>query len=97
MSVDKKDLQYVASLARLELDDSEIDSLTGQMNEIISFVEKINSLDTSSCSPSAHVLDISNQMRDDVVKQSSIETIEKILENAPHRQDTFIAVPRILE
>ena len=97
MSVDTKTLQYVADLARLELDEAEVGHLTAQMNDIIAFVEKIDALDTSAIEPAAHVHDVTNVMREDEAVQCPDTLLHAVFENSPAHQQTFFTVPRILE
>ena len=96
MSIDRDTVLKVAGLARLELTEAEIEQMTGQMNEIVSFVEKINELDTKGIEPTAHVLDVKNKLREDEITESPA-TLEEILSLAPERHENFISVPRVIE
>ena len=96
MSIDRDAVLKAAKLARLELTDDEVSTMTGQMSEIVNFVEKINKLDTTGIEPTANVLDIKNKFRDDVPIPSPA-TLEEILSLAPERQDNLISVPRVIE
>lgn len=96
MSIDRDTVLKVAHLARLELTEEEVTTMTGQMSEIVSFVEKINELDTTGIEPTAHVLDVKNKLREDSVTESPA-TLEEILSLAPERHENFISVPRVIE
>lgn len=92
--MDKEQVGYVATLARLALTPEETVEFGGQLREIFSYIEKLNELDTSAVEPTSHVLPLSNVFRADVVKPSL--PAETTLENAPDREATFFKVPNIL-
>lgn len=96
MSIDRKTVLKVADLARLELTEEEIPRLTEQMAAIVSFVERINELDTTGIEPAAHVLALVNRSRPDEIIPSPA-TPEEILSLAPDRTEDCIRVPRVLE
>lgn len=95
MSITVKDVQHVAKLARLQLSQDEEATLTEQMNAILQYAEKLNELDTEHVKPTTHVLQVSNVMRDDVVKESLSQ--EAALLNAPDEEDGHFKVPAVLE
>jgi len=95
MSITLKDVEHVANLARLELSDGEKEQFTDQLNAILKYAEKLNSLDTEGVQPTSHVLPITNVMREDEQKPSL--PIEKVLLNAPDEEDGQIKVPAVLE
>ncbi|WP_337100866.1 Asp-tRNA(Asn)/Glu-tRNA(Gln) amidotransferase subunit GatC [Paenibacillus sp. YIM B09110] len=95
MSITIQDVEHVARLARLELTDGEKSQFTEQLNAILKYAEKLNSLDTDNVEPTSHVLPITNVMRDDVQRESL--PIEKVLLNAPDEEDGQIKVPAVLE
>ncbi len=95
MSLTKTEVEHVARLARLELTDAEKEEYTGQLNEILNFVEELRKLDTAHIQPTAHAIPVTNVFRADKV-QPSLDP-EKVLFNAPDRDDNFFKVPKILE
>lgn len=95
MSITVKDVQHVAKLARLQLSPEEEATFTEQMNAILQYAEKLNELDTDNVKPTTHVLQVSNVMREDVVKESL--TQEEVLLNAPDEEDGHFKVPAVLE
>ncbi len=97
MKITRKDVDYVARLARLELTNEEKDKFTSQLEAIISYIGQLNELDTKDIPPTSHVLEIKNPWREDAVKQSSPELIENILKNAPDREGSFFKVKKVLE
>lgn len=95
MSITVKDVQHVAKLARLQLSPEEEATFTEQMNAILQYAEKLNELDTENVKPTTHVLQVSNVMREDVVKESLSQ--EEALLNAPDEEDGHFKVPAVLE
>ncbi|GAA0137316.1 Asp-tRNA(Asn)/Glu-tRNA(Gln) amidotransferase subunit GatC [Paenibacillus sp. YSY-4.3] len=95
MSIEIKDVEHVARLARLNLTDEEREMFTEQLNAILQYAEKLNELDTEGVEPTTHVLRLNNVMRDDVVAESL--TQEKVFRNAPEEEDGQFKVPAVLE
>ena len=95
MQITKQEVEHVARLARLELSEQEKEQLTDQLSSILTYVEKLNELDTKGVAPTSHVLDISNVMRDDVAALSL--TQERALANAPEKAAGHYKVPKIIE
>lgn len=95
MKITKKEVEHVANLARLELSEQESGRLTDQLSNILTYVEKLNELDTKGVEPTAHVLDIRNVMREDVPAAGL--TQERALANAPEKAAGHYKVPKIIE
>jgi aspartyl-tRNA(Asn)/glutamyl-tRNA(Gln) amidotransferase subunit C len=95
MKISKQEVEHVAKLARLDLSEGEKDKLTDQLSNILTYVEKLNELDTAGVEPTAHVLDIKNVMRDDVAAPSLPQ--ERALANAPEKAAGHYKVPKIIE
>jgi aspartyl-tRNA(Asn)/glutamyl-tRNA(Gln) amidotransferase subunit C len=95
MKITKQEVEHVAKLARLELSEQEKEKLTNQLSGILTYVEKLNSLDTAGVEPTSHVLDIMNVMRDDVARPSLPQ--ERALANAPDKAAGHYKVPKIIE
>lgn len=93
--ITKEQVQHVAHLARLSFTDEEVDMFTKQLEDIISFAEELNELDTDGIEETTHVLDMSNVLRDDVVRDWL--TREEALKNAPDQQAGQVKVPAVLE
>ena len=93
--IDQDQVRKVAKLSRLELTEAEVEEFTGQLSAILDYVEKMNGLDTADVEPLAHCLPVSNVLREDSAKESL--GTEKVLANAPQRDDEFFKVPKILE
>ena len=95
MKLNRKDVEHVALLSRLELPESELDKFTGQLDAILEYIDVLNQVDTSAVEPLAHVLEIRNVMRSDEVQPSLPR--EAALQNAPDAEDGFFKVPKIVE
>lgn len=95
MKITKQEVEHVAKLARLELSEQEKEMLTGQLSNILTYVEKLNELDTKDVEPTSHVLDIRNVMRDDAAAPSLPR--DRALENAPEKAAGHYKVPKIIE
>ena len=93
--IEKKDILYVAKLAKLSLSEEEIQALTPQMGEIIEFANNISKLDTEGVVPTNHILEIQNVFRKDEVKESYPR--EDIIKNAPTKEAGCILVPNVVE
>jgi aspartyl-tRNA(Asn)/glutamyl-tRNA(Gln) amidotransferase subunit C len=95
MSIEIKDVEHVARLARLELTEAEKEQFTEQLNAILKYAEKLNELDTSDIEPTSHVIPLSNVMREDEPRPSW--PIEEVLKNAPDSEDGQFRVPAVLD
>lgn len=95
MKVTREVIEHVAGLARLNLTEQEIEKLTAEMAEVISYVDKLNELDTAGVKPMEHVIPIKNVLREDRVVQSLDR--DKILANAPSHEDGCFKVPKVVE
>ncbi|CAG7652244.1 Aspartyl/glutamyl-tRNA(Asn/Gln) amidotransferase subunit C [Paenibacillus solanacearum] len=95
MSITVKDVEHVASLARLELSEREKEQFTEQLNAILKYAEQLNALDTEGIEPTSHAMPLVNVMREDAVRPSL--PIEKVLLNAPDEEEGQIKVPAVLE
>ncbi len=95
MIIDEKIIERVSSLARLVLAEEEKEEYARQLNDIVSYVEKINELDTSTVEPADHIVPMRNVFREDIVSESmDIKEIERI---APEFNKNHIIVPPVLE
>ena len=95
MKVTRETIEYVAGLARLNLTEEEKEKLALQMEDIITWVDKLNELDTSNVPPTSHVKPVHNVFREDVVKESYDR--EKILAHAPSQEEGCFKVPKVVE
>ena len=95
MKITKEQVEYVANLAKLNLSEEEKEIFTKTLDDILSYMDKLNQLDTTDIKPTSHVLPIKNVFREDEVKPSL--SLEEALANAPDRKNGFFRVPRVIE
>ncbi|MGE7602842.1 Asp-tRNA(Asn)/Glu-tRNA(Gln) amidotransferase subunit GatC [Peribacillus sp. NPDC097675] len=88
-------VKHVAHLARLAITEEEAEKFQQQLDQMISFAEQLNELDTDEVKPTSHVLDMKNVMREDVSKPGL--PVEEVVKNAPDSKDGYIRVPSIME
>jgi aspartyl-tRNA(Asn)/glutamyl-tRNA(Gln) amidotransferase subunit C len=91
----KISIDHISSLARLSLSDAERELFGSQLESILSYMDKLNELDTRDIEPTSHVLAIRNVTREDV-NSPSIDR-DAALANAPDRTEKFYRVPKIIE
>ncbi len=94
-SADKIDVAYVAYLARLRLSDEEVALFQGQLEDIVSYVEKVRELDVSQVEPTAHGIPVENVFRKDEARESLPPGTA--IKNAPASRDAQSLVPKIVE
>ncbi|WP_316829200.1 Asp-tRNA(Asn)/Glu-tRNA(Gln) amidotransferase subunit GatC [Pedobacter aquatilis] len=95
MNLDATTIHKIADLARIHIDEKEVDTLIPEMNKILSFMEKLNELDTRDVKPLVYMNEATNVWREDVVKQE-ISTADG-LKNAAKHNEEFFMVPKIIE
>jgi aspartyl-tRNA(Asn)/glutamyl-tRNA(Gln) amidotransferase subunit C len=95
MSLTADQVRWVAHLARLELSDAELQTMTPQLSAIVDYVNQLQKVDTEGVEPMAHAVEVHNVFRDDE-PAPSLE-VDAALANAPDRRKDFYAVPAVLE
>lgn len=95
MSVDAATVRRIAHLARIAVDDGEVEHLRGEINAILAFVEQLSEVDVEGVEPMTSVIPMKMKMREDAVTEG--DQAEAILRNAPARQDRFFTVPKVVE
>ena len=95
MKIDSKTVDKLADLAKLEFDDASKQEIIKDLNRIVTFIEKLNELDTSSVEPLIYLTDETNVMREDEVKQEI--TQKDALKNAPKKDSDYIKAPKVID
>lgn len=95
MKITRKEVEHVAMLARLELSEEEIETFTRQLDQILTYVDKLNELNTEAVEPTSHPLSLGSALREDIVKESLDPELS--LRNAPQRVGRAFKVPRVIE
>ena len=93
-AVTRDEVAHLARLARLALDDDELDRLGGQLDAIVAAISRIQELDTADVPPTSHALPLTNVTRPDEVRPGL--TADEALAGAPAAEDGRFRVPRIL-
>ncbi len=94
MKITQEEVQRVAKLARLDLSAAEVERMTGQLDAILSYVAKLDELDTTGVAVTTHTQEVVNAFRDDEVQESLPR--EHALANAPEQNGESFVVPRII-
>jgi aspartyl-tRNA(Asn)/glutamyl-tRNA(Gln) amidotransferase subunit C len=95
MSLSIDQVRWVAHLARLELAEDEINSLTRDLTAIVDYMNQLQSVNTDGVAPLAHAVALTNVFREDAPAPSL--SVDQALANAPQRKDDYYAVPAVLE
>lgn len=95
MSLTVDEVAKVALLARLRVKPSELETFTTQINSIVEYIAQLQELDTVGVEPLAHGVELRNVFRDDV-RGPALDR-EKVLANAPQRNEEGFLVPTVLE
>jgi aspartyl-tRNA(Asn)/glutamyl-tRNA(Gln) amidotransferase subunit C len=94
MKISPEEVAHVAALARLKLDEDQTEKLTGQLNDILNAMEKLNELDTSGVPSTNHASENGGALRPDVVEPSL--PVEEGLANAPEHDGHSFVVPKVI-
>lgn len=95
MSIDADEVERIAELARLELEDDDIEALRDELGEVLEYVAKIEELDTEDVEPTTHAALQQMAGRDDEVEEGLSR--EEVLDNAPDEEDGQFRVPRAVD
>ena len=92
--ITKEEIEYVAKLARLELQPQEVETMTHHLGLMLNYVAKLEELDTGDVPATTHSQDLTNAFREDVT-HSSLER-EEALKNGPLQNGESFVVPRVI-
>jgi len=98
MKISREDVLKVAALANLELTDAEVETYCGQLDDILTYIDKLNAIDTSNIEPMTQVVAApadGSTLREDVVVRSDV--ITEVLRGAPDPAPLYFRVPRVIE
>lgn len=95
MSIDSATVKRIAHLARIAVENDEVERLRNELNGILSFVEELSAVDVAGVEPLTSVLPMQMKKRQDVVTDGDIA--DEVLANAPAREDKFFVVPKVVE
>jgi len=95
MSIGADDINQIAHLARLKIDEQDIPKLSGDLANILSLVDQLQAVNTDGIIPMAHPMDAVQILRKDVVTE--IDNREKYQKIAPNTEDGLYLVPKVIE
>ncbi len=95
MKINKDTVYKVADLARIEIKEEEVESLTAEMNKILTFMDQLNELDTTGVEPLVYMNEEANIWREDVAKNEI--SVADGLKNSAKHNESFFFVPKIIE
>ncbi len=95
MSLKTEDVRNIAHLARLHLDDTDVETYAAELSSILDLVDQMNAVDTSGVEPLANPLDATQRLRDDEVTET--DQRDKFQSIAPDVADGLYRVPKVIE
>ena len=95
MSLNKEQVKEIAQLAKLSINDSEIEQSTIELNNILSLMAELVEIETNQVEPMAHPLEMSQRLREDVVSEADLS--EEFQAIAPKTGKNHFLVPTVIE
>ena len=95
MTIDLKTVKHISKLSRISIEDEKAKKLTGDLNSIFEFIEKLNKLNTDKVEPLTSIAETTLKLRRDEVKSENIR--DQILKNSPDENKDFFVVPKVVE
>ena len=95
MSVDAATVKRIGRLARIRVEEEEVEKYQGEINAILGFVEQLGEVNVEGVEPMTSVTPMKLRRRDDVVTDGGYP--EKVVANAPLTEDNFFMVPKVIE
>lgn len=87
-------VRHVAKLARLAIPEAELPAFTTKLEAVLGYIEQLKEVDVTGVEPTAHAVNLSNVLRDDVIKPGL--PLEAVLLNAPDKDEPFFKVPKVI-
>jgi len=94
MKISKDEVIHVANLARLDMDEANIEKFVGQIQMILEYVDTLNQVDTKGVPPTSHAISLTNAFRED--EEREVFDRESALANAPEQEDGNFIVPKVV-
>jgi aspartyl-tRNA(Asn)/glutamyl-tRNA(Gln) amidotransferase subunit C len=95
MALDKTEIEKIAHLARLHIDESETEEVATRITDILTLIDQMQSVDTEAVEPLAHPLDLVQRLRaDEITEDNQRDRLQKL---APASEDGLYLVPKVLE
>jgi len=95
MALDKTEVEKIAHLARLHINESETEEVTTRITDILTLIDQMQSLDTEAVEPLAHPLDVVQRLRvDEITEENQRDRLQQL---APASEDGLYLVPKVLD
>lgn len=95
MAVEQADIEKIAHLARVRIEDSEVPEVASRLNDILAMIDQMQAVDTDNIEPMANPHDASQRLREDIVTESNQR--EAFQQIAPAVEDGLFLVPKVIE
>lgn len=95
MKLTREEVRHVAELAKLQLSDAELDEYAGQLGQILTYAQQVQSVDTSAVPPTPQVLPLSNVLADDESQESLSNS--HAVGNAPDADEGYFRVIAVFD
>jgi len=96
MKLQKKDIEHIAKLARLDLSEKELEKYGNELSDILGYINQLQEVDTSQVEPTAQVTGLENAFREDEIEEWDKDEREATLNEAPDLEDHQVKVKRVL-
>ncbi|MDX9892825.1 MAG: Asp-tRNA(Asn)/Glu-tRNA(Gln) amidotransferase subunit GatC [Patescibacteria group bacterium] len=97
MALTRDEVKHIAHLARLRLNDEEVERYTTQLSAILEYVEQLQAVDTTGVEPTAQVTGLENVTRLDEIKKLTSEEMKEIITAAPDSEDNLVKTKSVFE
>ena len=95
MALDKTEVEKIAHLARLHINESETEEVTTRITDILTLIDQMQSVDTEAVEPLAHPLDVVQRLRvDEITEENQRDRLQQL---APASEDGLYLVPKVLD
>ncbi|PIR42362.1 Asp-tRNA(Asn)/Glu-tRNA(Gln) amidotransferase GatCAB subunit C [candidate division WWE3 bacterium CG_4_9_14_0_2_um_filter_35_11] len=95
--ISRDEILKIAKLAKLQLKEDEVDKFFPQIQSILSYIKKLDEVDTTNVEPTSHpISDIKNRFQDDDTADRTL-SLEDVLKNAPRTKDEYVATEGVFK
>jgi len=95
MSIERHEIEKLATLARIAIDDSTINEVSERLGSVLELVDQLQAADTSGVDPMSHPMQATQRLREDEVKE--LNQREALQATAPDTEDDLFLVPKVIE
>lgn len=95
MSIDAATVKRIGRLARIRVEENEVEKYQGELNAMLGFVEQLNEVNVEGVEAMTSVTPMQLRRREDVITDGGYP--DKIVKNAPLSEDNFFMVPKVVE